>query len=129
MKRGNPNWVKGVSGNPKGGPTKTRSLTYQIEKLSEEEIQLNNNRITRNELLAKSLWDLINYGKFIFPNGREIIVANAKEWMNLVFKMLNHVDGLPPQRMEIVAEEDISKIDLSELTDEELGILMKIYEK
>jgi len=91
MPRGKP-FKPGQSGNPNGRPVKSRALTEILEKAGNKTIKVDGKGISGKRLYAKRLWELINTGK-ITLDGRVYKVESAKEWTEIILKMLSHIDG------------------------------------
>jgi len=58
-KPGNPNWKKGVSGNPNGRPKKGETLTEILRDQAElVDVTRGDEKISRKEALARRLWSM-----------------------------------------------------------------------
>jgi hypothetical protein len=53
---------------------------------------------SRAELLARILWDLALNGQVVLPSNKEIKLSNAL-WMNVVFRVIERMEGKPMQPM------------------------------
>ena len=100
---GNPNWVKGQSGNPNGRPKKGKTLTDILEKHGKKCVDdgAGKNR-ARKELLAEMLWKQaieekdITAAKYIFDriDGRPVETikqTNIYQDDNPVYDMLKQI--------------------------------------
>lgn len=78
----NPNWVKGVSGNPKGRPPKEHSLTDALR------------RIVNKDELGRQLWALAQTGD-----------------MAAIKYVYDRIDGQPKQSVDLNAEVEGGLVD------------------
>jgi len=75
-------------------PRPKRALTEVLTQVGREEIAVNNlgDPISREEVLARSLWDFVNEGSVKLLNGR-VIEAGARDWKDAAQWIYHHVDG------------------------------------
>jgi hypothetical protein len=100
-KRGNPNWVKGVSGNPKG-KTPGRTIGDTMRALLEEKVKDGN--ITKKEALVQVIYELSLQGD-----------------MHAAKLLLLYSDGPPAQKIEhsgAVGTKPESAIDVKAIINE-----------
>jgi len=93
-------FIKGQSGNPGGRPPKSRALTELLEKAGSKTVEVDGRRVSGKRLYAENLWSLINTGQ-IKLNDKTLKISSAKEWTDIVLKMLSHIDGPPKQSIDV----------------------------
>ena len=95
----NPNWKKGVSGNPNGRKPKGRALTDILEAEGNKTVELSDGKhIARKRLMARHLWQAVEQGKISLPNG-ETIVVGSDDWFAIAQFLYKHIDGAPVQKI------------------------------
>lgn len=93
---------KGLSGNPAGRPPSGQAYTEILRKSGNKTLDYQGRRIARKRLLAEYLWQLVTTRSVTFPDG-ETIKAEPEEWLEQVWKLLERVDGLPPQSLDVTS--------------------------
>lgn len=74
-------WKSGQSGNPKGRPPKTLSLAEIMRVKGEETIFVGAEVMTRNQALAKLVWQYVSTGEVKLLNHKRLVVKNVEEWL------------------------------------------------
>ena len=83
-KRGNPAWIKGVSGNPLGAPKKETSMTKILnDVLEEESVKMNGDMISAKEAVARKILSIAMNGD-----------------MAALRYLYDRIDGMPRQTIE-----------------------------
>ena len=123
--RGNPNWKKGVSGNPKGRAPKGRALTDILEKTLAQKVTVTLGdgtikQVPRKALLAAMVSEAATQGRVTMPDGTVKVVADFADWLALVQFIYKHIDGPPITSLDITSGGvplpiAIVKMDLDEL--------------
>jgi hypothetical protein len=109
----------GQSGNPKGRPPKSRALTELLERAGSKTVVVDGKKISGKRLYAERLWELITTGQVKFEN-KIYKVQSAKEWSDIVLKMLSHIDGPPKGELDITSAGNEIKINVIYAEDAEL---------
>jgi len=94
---GNPNWTKGVSGNPKGRPKKKRAFTQALESTLNRMVTLSDGtRINGKRYLAGLIAEAITEGRITLANGEQIELGTDDIVMFMKYPFAQ-IDGPPPQ--------------------------------
>jgi hypothetical protein len=112
----------GQSGNPKGRPTKDRTIAAKLRELGEQQITLPDGTLkARQELLAENVWSLLLTGRAkLLPSGNgkgkrsSYITLDRGEWVSLLKFLATHVDG--PARLDVDVTSDGSEIKVTSIT-------------
>jgi hypothetical protein len=99
----NPNWVAGVSGNPKGRPPKGRALTEILKATLDKKVRAPNAqraRIRAKTQLAEMAVEGLISGVITFSNGKTLKLT-SQDWKDMLKWMYTHVDGGAVVRQEI----------------------------
>lgn len=96
----NPNWVKGVSGNPAGRPKKDRALTDILEKAGKRSVEIEGQKVAKNRFLAAAVWQAVTEKQVTLPTG-EIIELRTDEWWEAVKFIYRHIDGPPRAGLDV----------------------------
>lgn len=81
----NPNWVKGVSGNPKGPPEKQDSLTYLMRTILNEPAE--GDKKTRARKFVEGILNSADKGN---DNCRKLV--------------MQYIEGMPQQRVDMTSQ-------------------------
>jgi hypothetical protein len=91
---------KGQTNNPAGRPPNERALTKLLQQaLSRSTYDTEGNRVARKKLMARLVAQGLAEGKIEFPDGREVELS-AQQWIELVERMIKHIDGPAPASFE-----------------------------
>jgi hypothetical protein len=99
----NPNWVAGVSGNPKGRPPKGRALTEILKATLDKKVRAagaQRARIQAKTQLAEMAVEGLITGVVTFSNGKTLKLT-SQDWKDMLKWMYTHVDGGAVVRQEI----------------------------
>ena len=102
----NPNWKKGVSGNPNGRPPKSRALTEILaRKGGSRVVDVDGKQRGGKHIVARALWELAATGKTELMNedGVKVLEVGAKGWFEIVKWLYSQIDGPPRQQLDIDA--------------------------
>lgn len=88
-----PAWKKGQSGNAKGRPPKSRTLSSILAKKAEDIIRYQDGSVrAHQEVIADLLWEFATTGKVDLPSGT-LVAENVNDWLNAVRWIYTHIDG------------------------------------
>lgn len=91
-----PKFVKGHSGNPRGRPKKSRTLSNILEAKAEDLTLIDGSNVKSNqELVALRLWEFATTGEVNLPSGT-LRAENVNDWVNAVRWIYTHIDGPAP---------------------------------
>ncbi len=76
-------WKAGQSGNRKGRPRNTRTLTELLRQEGDEIMQVGDSVLTRHEVLAKAMWQYVLTGEVKLA-GETLKAKNAGEWVQAI---------------------------------------------
>ncbi len=93
---------KGKSGNPNGAPPKNRALTAILEAAGDIKIDHNGKKVTRKEVIADLLWQMVTTGKAILPENKTLELA-PQDLLGLLKFIYNHVDGPPKAELDVTS--------------------------
>jgi hypothetical protein len=99
---GNPNWVKGVSGNPAGRPPKARALTAILEAAGNKTVEAGGKKVTGKRLLGRMLWEIATTGQTVMPDGASLLL-DPGDWVGLVKWIYTHIDGPPKAELDVTS--------------------------
>lgn len=108
----NPNWVKGVSGNPKGRVPKARALTAILEKAGSATVDAGGDKkVARKRLIAAMAWEAVTTGYIKFPDGISRMIG-VGDWIDIVKWIFAQIDGPPKieQSIEVDATAEVRLI-------------------
>lgn len=95
-----PKFIKGQSGNPRGRPPKSRTLSNILAQKAEDLMPDNSGEyIAQQQLIADLIWQFITTGEVHLPAGT-LRAENVTDWLNAVRWLYTHVDGLAPNLPE-----------------------------
>jgi uncharacterized protein (DUF1501 family) len=94
---------KGQIANPNGAPKKERALSHIIEVELSHTVQVGDKKIARKRLMGRLLAEAVSTGKITFceAEGLRILKLDAGEWVDMVMKLLRHIEG---EKHQIEAE-------------------------
>jgi len=69
-------------------------------EVGDQELEFEGQQLSGKKVLAILLWRLLTGGTAVLPNGVEIKVS-TDSWINLVRFLYKHVDGPPPQDVNL----------------------------
>jgi hypothetical protein len=97
---------KGVSGNPKGRPPKSRALTEILERAGSASLDINGKRVSGKQLLARLAWEAATTGKVTFPaespeGEARVVGLDADQWLQVLKFIYSQTDGPPKQVTEV----------------------------
>ena len=95
----NPNWKKGVSGNPNGRPPKGRDLTGRLEKQLSKTVEFGGKRVALKSVIPQILSELIATGR-VKLGTREFKIDSTKELLDWFKFIYAQVDGAPKGEFE-----------------------------
>ena len=98
----NPNWQPGKSGNPSGRPPKSRALTEILRRAGGRMVEVNGEKISGRRLMARLLWQAAESGEVTLPSG-EKLVFGPRDWFEVVKFLYQHIDGPPPQALDVTS--------------------------
>lgn len=100
-------WEKGQSGNPHGRPPKSRALTEVLRKQgSRTVVDVDGKRRAGSRVMARALWELatLGYCKLRDSDGKvQMLEAAPRDWLEVVKFIYRHIDGPPPQELDITS--------------------------
>ena len=102
----NPNWTKGISGNPRGRPKKERALTSILERGGSAMIEIDGERISGRRLMARQVWEGITTGEVSFPGNKKLTLS-PQDWKDFVKWAYAHIDGPPVTQVSLETEGEI----------------------
>ncbi|MEM9954538.1 MAG: DUF5681 domain-containing protein [Chloroflexota bacterium] len=111
-------FIKGQSGNPRGRPPKSRTLSAILANKAEELTFIEGNQVKRNqEIIAHHLWQFATTGEVRLSSGT-LQAKDVSDWFNAVRWIYTHIDGPATNRFD--ADELTITIQRtpSQLTDE-----------
>lgn len=113
-------WKPGQSGNPRGRPSKARSLSSILETAGSASIEVGGKRIASKRLVARLLWEIATTGRCTMPDGRTM-TAGPGGWLDVVKFVYGQVDGPPPREVNLggQAENPLVIVNWDETTNEE----------
>jgi len=98
MPRSSTTWKPGQSGNPRGGPGKSRALTTILEKAGSTTVECpDGKRRARKRILADLVWQLVTTGQITLDEQTHQ-VGSVIEWI------YSHVDGPPPKALDVTSD-------------------------
>jgi len=75
------------------------TVTQILRRLgSEVSVTPGGDMVTRAEALANYLWDLAINKEVLLPSG-EVVKASNAQWLDIVFKLVERMDGKPIQQL------------------------------
>ena len=142
-------WKPGQSGNPNGTPENYRhlekarkmpmSVRVALEKQLSEQIKIvmaqedgteRQVRITKKELIAKNIVDMVALGKVEFPTGksgrRRTVELGARDWAANALKLLKMINPKPMEETEEVIQTISFDIDNMMPTNAKMTVVKKI---
>jgi hypothetical protein len=93
---------KGQSGNPAGRPPSGAAYTEILRRAGNKTVEYNGRKIARKRLVAEYLWQLVINRRVVFPDGT-IVTPEPAAWLDIVWRVLMQVDGLPVQSMDVTS--------------------------
>lgn len=87
----------------RGRPKKENSLTKFLEKVFEEERELDGRVINTKELVAEYVRGAITKGSVTLVSG-EVYRLSSESWLDLIKWAYNRIDGQPIQQIEADTE-------------------------
>lgn len=95
----NPNWVKGVSGNPRGRPTKDRAIATHLTR----ELRKPANRKAIAELITNAL----RTGRIQFEGEDKPSILSIRDWLYLWDKVMEYTEGKLPTDVNVGADGEV----------------------
>lgn len=113
-----PRFVKGQSGNPRGRPPKSRTLSNILARRAEDLTFISDNEVRSNqEIIAGLLWEFATTGEVRLPTGK-LQAEDVSDWFNAVRWIYTHIDGPAPNRIDTAEYTIIIERTPPELKDE-----------
>ena len=96
-------YKKGQSGNPKGRPVKSRTLTAILETAGKEKIEVNGAPVKRHDFLAAKVWQAVIEGKVVLLDDVTLKLSTA-DWRETVEFLYKQIDGPPKQEIDMTTQ-------------------------
>jgi len=150
LKRIDTMWKPGQSGNPAGMPENFRkrerakklpvSVRYALDRALEEEVRVRLEEggeitsLTKKELIAKNIVDMVALGKVEFPKGRHgtskrVVELGGRDWATNALKLLKMINPRPMEESEEVVQTISFDIENMMPTNAKMKIVKKITGK
>ncbi|MEL6527575.1 MAG: DUF5681 domain-containing protein [Chloroflexota bacterium] len=96
-----PKFKKGQSGNPRGRPPKSRTLSNILSARAEDLVPTpdGTDLRTQQEIVADLLWQFATTGEVKLASGT-LQADNIKDWVNAVSWLYTHIDGPATTRVD-----------------------------
>ena len=98
------------------------SISQIIRRLSTEMVMTARGEgVSRAEILSQYLWDLAVHKKTLLPTG-EIVEVNTREWLEILFRIIERLEGKPMQAISADIEGGLILNRLPRIGNEEAYI-------
>lgn len=87
--------------------------------------------LTKKEIIARAVWQAITEGRVILPVSGVTMTIGARDWLDMVKWVYNHIDGPARIENELTDEElvDVAETITEEQRDQMLIALLSKYQK
>ncbi len=108
MAKSSTSWKKGMSGNPKGRPPKSRALSNLLASGARMQVVIPADgerpemAVPAGDVLVQNLWEGVTTGKITFPDGR-VMVLEASDMVAFSKMLMTQIDGPAPAALDVTS--------------------------